>query len=161
MSIQETGAIPDDNLTQETKATTDKSRVYIIVALIVLVALVTGLVFAVIAMVNNPLQTETIRDIMIIFMAVESLLIGLILILLIYQLARLTTLLETEIRPILESTNETVNNLRGTTAFLSNNLVRPVIKANSSFSAIRQALNVLGLFRSNSGNDNGGRKNNV
>lgn len=109
-----------------------------------LVVLIAGLVLAVTAMVRNPEGTETIRDIVIIFVAAESLLIGLVLILLILQLARLTALLQNEVRPILDSTNETVNTLRGTSQFLSKNMVGPVIKVNSSVAAIRRAF---GMFR--------------
>jgi ABC-type spermidine/putrescine transport system permease subunit II len=127
-----------------------KQRAIIIGALLFLVVLIIGVVFAVISMVNHPDQTETIRDIVIIFMAVESLVIGLTLIVLIIQLAKLTTLLQNEIRPILDSTNETVQTLRGTTTFLSNNLVKPVIKANSTLAAVRQALGLIGISRSNS-----------
>jgi hypothetical protein len=99
-------------------------------------------------MVQNPAQTELLRDIVIILMALEFLLIGLALIVLIVQIARLTALLENEIRPILDSTNETLNTLRGTTTFLSDNLVQPVIKANSSFSAVRRAIDLLRFGRS-------------
>jgi hypothetical protein len=94
-------------------------------------------------MVRNPAQTETIRDIVIIFMAVEALIIGLVLILLIVQVARLTDLLRNEIKPILDSTNETLGTLRGTTRFLSDNLVKPVVKVNSSMAAVRRALNII------------------
>lgn len=106
--------------------------------------LITGLILAVSAMVQNPQGTETIRDIVIIFVAAESLLIGLVLVLLIVQLARLTALLQNELRPILDSTNETVNTLRGTSQFLTQNMVKPVIRLNSSVAAIRRAI---GLFR--------------
>lgn len=109
-----------------------------------LLVLITGLVLAVSAMIRNPEGTETVRDIVIIFVAAESLLIGLVLILLIVQLARLTALLENELRPILDSTNETVNTLRGTSQFLTKNMVKPVIRLNSSVAAIRRAI---GMFR--------------
>jgi len=125
-----------------------QQRLIIIGAVILLLILITGIVLAVIAMVNNPAQTETIRDIVIIFMAVESLLIGLTLVILIVQLARLTALLQNEVKPILDSTNETVNTLRGTTKFLSNNLVTPVMKANSTVSAIKQFLGIVNIGRS-------------
>jgi hypothetical protein len=139
------------NLTEE-KAQTDpttakQQRGIIIGAVLLLIILIAGIVLAVIAMVNHPDQTETIRDIVIIFLAVESLLIGLTLVLLIVQLARLTALLQNEIKPILNSTNETINTLRGTTQFLSNTLVKPVMKANSTASAIRQALEIVNIGR--------------
>ncbi|HLF80523.1 MAG TPA: hypothetical protein VI410_02050 [Anaerolineales bacterium] len=112
-------------------------------AVIVLALIVTGLVLAISAMVRNPDSTETVRDILIIFVAGESFLIGLALIVLIVQLARLTALLQNEVRPILESTNETVNTLRGTSQFLSDNVVRPVIKANGSLAAVRRVMDLI------------------
>ena len=112
-------------------------------AVIVLALIVAGLVLAISAMVRNPDSTETVRDILIIFVAGESFLIGLALIVLIVQLARLTAFLQNEDRPILESTNDPVNNLRGTRQFLSDNVVRPVIKANGSLAAVRRVMDLI------------------
>ena len=84
-----------------------------------------------------------LRDIAIILMAIESLFIGLALIILIVQIARLTNLIETEVKPILDSTNETVSNLRGTTKFLSDNLVEPVIKLNELMAVLQRVLDLL------------------
>ncbi len=103
-----------------------------------------GLIVATVAWLSsNPAQTETFRDIVIIFMAVESLLIGLVLIILVVQLSRLTALIQNEVKPILDSTNETIRTVRGTTTFLSENLVSPVIRINSSVAGIRRALKML------------------
>lgn len=132
---------------QEAAPEASRSTIWLVLGAILLVALVVGLVFAVIAMVRNPQQTETIRDIVIIFVAVEALLIGLALIVLVMQIARLTDLLRNEIGPILESTNETLGNLRGTSRFLSENMVKPVIKANSSLAAVRRVVELLGFRR--------------
>jgi len=121
-----------------------KQAAYIAGGGLLLLGLVAGLVLAVSAMVRNPQGTETIRDIVIIFVAAETLIIGVALILLLVQLARLTALLQNEIRPLLESTNETIASLRGTSEFLSQKMVAPVIKANSSVAAVRRAI---GLFR--------------
>lgn len=118
-------------------------RAYAIVGIIILVALLVGSGFAVAAMLRSPERTEVIRDIVIIFMAAEALIIGLALVLLIVQIARLTALIQNEIRPILLSTQETLDTVRGTTAFLSNNLVNPVIKANSSLAVVRRVLDLL------------------
>ena len=101
-----------------------------------------------IVMIKNPAQTETIRDIMIIIMAFESLIIGLALVILLVQLARLTNLLRYEIGPILEATNETIGSLRGTTRFLSDNLVSPVVKANSTIAAFKRAIELISFRRS-------------
>ena len=133
-------------LTEPENATSRRRRqaAYIAGGVVALVALIAALVLAVSAMVRNPQGTETIRDIVIIFVAAETLIIGVALILLLVQLARLTALLQNEIRPLLESTNETVASLRGTSEFLSQKMVAPVIKANSSVAAVRRAI---GLFR--------------
>lgn len=102
-------------------------------------------VLAVILLLQDAATTTTIRDIFIIFMALESLIIGVALIILIIQLASLINLLQNEIKPILDATNETVNTLRGTTQFLSENLVEPVMKLNSYLAALQRLLELVGL----------------
>lgn len=124
-----------------------RQRLIVIGAVVFVILLIAAAIGAALLMVANPEQTETLRDVFIIFMALEFLLIGLTLIILIIQVARLTALLQNEIQPILESTSETVKTLRGTTSFLSKNLVQPVVKANSSVAAVRRALE---LFRGGS-----------
>ncbi len=126
---------------------TPKQRAGLVAGVILVVALLAGAVMAVLWMARNPAQTETLRDVFIILMALESLVIGIALIVLIVQLARLTNLLQNEIKPILESTQETVSTLRGTTRFLSDNLVAPVVKVNSSMAAVRRILDLLHLGR--------------
>ena len=113
----------------------------IVVALIIFLALI-GL--AVFYLLQNEGTTARIRDIFIIFMALESLLIGAALVILIIQVANILNLVQNEIRPILESTQETVNTLRGTTAFLSENMVNPVIKLNSYLAGLRRVFELFG-----------------
>jgi uncharacterized membrane protein len=107
----------------------------IIVGAILLIALIVG---SVILLASPRTDTARVRDIFIIFMALESLLIGLVLIILVIQLARLINLLQNEIKPIMDSTNETVSTLRGTATFLSDNLVEPVIKLNEYLAGLKQ-----------------------
>lgn len=103
-----------------------------------------GLVTAIVLLVRaDAATTARIRDIFIIFMALESLLIGLSLVVLVVQVARLINLLQNEIRPILENTQEAVNTLRGTTAFLSDNLVEPVIKLNGYLAGLSRLLKII------------------
>ncbi len=121
-----------------------------ILVIIVALVILTGVIFAIVVMVNHPQETESIRDVVIIFVAVESLVIGLALILLIVQVARLTALIQTEIKPLIDSGNETVNTLRGTSQFLSDKMVQPVIKINSTFAAIQRAVDIVKSGRSKS-----------
>jgi len=119
----------------------------IIIAFMVLLALtITAIYF----LLQPSTDTARIRDVFIIFMALESLLLGLVLVILIVQLSRLINLLQNEIKPILESTNQTVSTLRGTTAFLSDNMVQPVIKVNEYVAGVQQALKTVGLYRGRS-----------
>ncbi|TFH34040.1 MAG: hypothetical protein E4G99_10305 [Anaerolineales bacterium] len=131
----------------DTQTSTVNVRLWTFLAAVFLLILIAGVVFAVIALVQNPATTENIRDIVIIFMAIESLLIGVALIVLVVQLARLTDLLVNEVKPILDTTNDTLSTIRGTTRFLSENFVRPVVKVNSSFAALRRAAELLRFRR--------------
>jgi len=126
----------------EEKGSTGKKIGLIIVALLVLGLVIVGLVL----LLQPGTDTARVRDIFIIFMALEFLLIGIVMIILIVQLARLTLLLQNEIKPILDSTNETANTLRGTTAFLSEHLVEPVLKMNQYLAGLNR---ITDFFKSN------------
>jgi ABC-type dipeptide/oligopeptide/nickel transport system permease component len=122
-----------------------RQRTIVITAVIVLVVLIAGIVAAIIGLLQPNTPTDKIRDIFIIFMALESLLIGVALIVLIVQFASLINLLQNEVRPILDATNETVNHLRGTAEFLGENVVEPVIKLNGYLAGMQRMLELLGV----------------
>jgi ABC-type uncharacterized transport system permease subunit len=92
----------------------------------------------------------TARDVAIIVLAAESILVGLALIFLIFQINSLIRLLKTEIKPLLESANETASTLRGTTTFISDKVVNPVISASSYVSSARQVLKIVTRWRKRS-----------
>jgi hypothetical protein len=118
-----------------------KTRVVLLVggSILFLGLFVAGIVF----LSLNPGPTVQIRDIFIILMALVSIVIGLALIILIIQLSVLINLLQCEVKPILNSTNETVSTLRGTVSFLSNNLVEPIIKLNEYLAGIKRLLDLM------------------
>ncbi|MEP7137011.1 MAG: hypothetical protein ABI904_18955 [Chloroflexota bacterium] len=89
--------------------------------------------------------TDKIRDVFIIVVALESLVIGVAMIVLVMQLASLINLLQNEVRPILKATSETVNNLRGTAEFLGENVVEPVVKLNGYLAGLTRMLELMGL----------------
>ncbi len=149
MTEKDTHTTSNTSMTAESApSSTSISPIWIVLGVVFFLVLIAGIVLAVTVMVKNPGQTETIRDIMIIFMAFVALIIGFALVILLVQLARLTNLLRYEIGPILEATNETIGSLRGTTRFLSDNLVTPVVKANSTFAALRRAIELVDFRRS-------------
>lgn len=127
---------------KETERRNRQTTITIIIAVIVFVALI-GL--AVFGLTRDASVTTNIRDIFIIFMAIESLVIGAALVILIVQIASLINLLNNEIKPILDATNETIATLRGTTQFLSENLIEPVMKLNSYLAGIQKMLEMIGM----------------
>lgn len=76
-----------------------------------------------------------IRDVMFIFLALEGILIILALTILIAQVARLVNLVQSEIKPILRNTQETVQYAKGTVEFVGKNLTQPVMTANTFMAA--------------------------
>lgn len=140
-NLRETIPLEDQSLIDEEPVKSPNKVGLIIGAVVVLGLLITGLIF----LLQPGTDTARVRDIFIIFMALEFLLIGIVMIILIVQLARLTLLLQNEIKPILDSTNETANTLKGTTLFLSEHLVEPVLKMNQYLAGISR---LVGLFKS-------------
>jgi hypothetical protein len=118
-----------------------------VVALIVgvLAVLAASLIGFIIYLLQPGTPTDKIRDIFIIVVALETLVIGAALIVLIVQLASLINLIQNEVRPILHAANETVNTLRGTAEFLGENVVEPVIKLNGYLAGLRRMLELLGI----------------
>lgn len=131
-------SLEEQNAENSAKAN-GKLWIIILVAALVLGLIVTAIVF----LSNADLDTTShIRDIFIIFMAFESIVIGVALVVLVVQISTLINLLQNEVKPILKSTKETVDTLKGTTEFLSTNLVEPVIKLNGYLAGMKQLLDI-------------------
>lgn len=84
-----------------------------------------------------------VRDIAIILIAVETLVVGAFLIVLIWEIRSLTKMLREEILPIINSADQTVRTVRTTTSFVSENLVQPVARLNGFFAGIAEALRII------------------
>lgn len=123
-----------------------KSAVGLIIGVVVVVLILVAAAVLLLRADND--TTGRIRDVFIIFMALESLVIGVALVVLIVQLATLINLLQNEVKPIIQSTNETVNTLRGTVAFISDNVTEPIIKLNVYLAGIKQFFDLMRPGRS-------------
>ena len=119
-----------------------RTMIGVIIGMIVLLILLGVSIFF---LLQPATPTDKIRDIFIIVVALESLVIGVALVVLIVQLASLINLLQNEVRPILKATTDTVNNLRGTAEFLGENVVEPVIKLNSYLAGLNRMLELMGI----------------
>ena len=89
------------------------------------------------------MELGTVRDIAIIVLAVESIVIGVVLTLLLCQLRDLTRLLQDEIEPILDSARETVGTVKGTTSLVSETIVSPAIKIGGFAAGLRRVAEVM------------------
>lgn len=100
------------------------------IGLIVVVVLpfIIGLLFALLA---DPVPTAQrfgiLRDVFIIILSLQGVLIIVALVVLILQITRLITLVQAEVQPILQNTQETVDTARGTAQFVSKNALSPLI----------------------------------
>jgi hypothetical protein len=132
---------------QEIQQSEQKSAVsstYVVIGVVVALLLGIGLIALVIWLSSNfPAEIQTIRDIFIIALALESCLFGIILMIMMVMLVRLVNTIEFEIKPILEQTNETIGTVKGTTTFVSQNVVNPVVKATGYVAGFRRGLKVL------------------
>ena len=135
--------LPEESADQQSPEEIKKQRAAIIGVSIGAILLLALIVLSVIYLLNPGTDTARFRDVFIIFMALESIVIGLVLIILVVQIARLINLLQNEIKPILDSTNETVSTLRGTTKFLSDNLAEPIIKLNEYFAGLQSFIKLI------------------
>lgn len=117
---------------------------YIVIGVIISLALMIGFfAFVLWAARYHAATIEALRDIFIIVLALESCLFGIALMILLVMVIRLVNMLEFEIKPILERTNETIGMVKGTTSFVSENVVKPMTTASSYAAGIRQGLKTL------------------
>ncbi|HSK88023.1 MAG TPA: hypothetical protein VK880_06700 [Anaerolineales bacterium] len=127
------------------KEAESRSRNIVIIVIVGVIVLLALLGIAIYFLLQPATPTDRIRDIFIIVVALESLVIGVALIILIVQLASLINLLQNEVRPILTATSETVNTLRGTAEFLGESVVEPVIKLNGYLAGMNRVIELMGI----------------
>jgi len=125
----------------ESKPPNNTRRNLIIAAVAIVVLALTAA--AIYGMATHPAATSVVRDMSIIALALVTLVIGLFLVILIFQLQSLISLLRDEIKPILDSANETANTVRGTTTFVSDAVVTPLIQVASVASGVKQTIRTL------------------
>jgi hypothetical protein len=134
---------PEELATQREAERKQKIIIASVITGIVLILALLGVAIYFLMQPGTP--TDKIRDVFIIVVALESLIIGAALVVLVIQLASLINLIQNEVRPILNATSETVNTLRGTVEFLGENVVEPVVKLNGYLAGLRRMLELMGI----------------
>lgn len=139
--IQETAPVelPEAGSDQQA-GLSNRQIIGIVLIVIVVLAIIAALIFG---MVTHPLLTSIIRDISIIVLALITIVMFLFISILIFQLQSLIVLLRDDIKPILDSTNETVSTVRGTTTFVSDAVVTPMIGVASFAAGVGQTFRTL------------------
>jgi hypothetical protein len=89
------------------------------------------------------MSVETLRDISIIILAVTTIVMQVILVLLLLEIISLSKMLKENIHPILQSADETLRTVRGTSTFVSDNVVSPVVRVSGFAAGVTEALRVL------------------
>ena len=86
------------------------------------------------------LRIQIIRDILVIALVLEGLLIILALVVLIIQIARLVNLVRDGVRPILDNTQQTVGSAKDTVQFVGQNIRDPIVQMRHYFGGMRAFL---------------------
>lgn len=92
-------------------------------------------------------RMQVIRDIFIILIGLELILIVASLAVLIVQIARLITLLKSETKPILENAQEATRSAKNTVDFVSTNVTQPIVRVSSFMAGARVMLRDVGGIR--------------
>jgi hypothetical protein len=117
---------------------------YVVLGVVAILAVAVLLIWLMVWLAGNfAAEIETIRDLFLIALGLTSCLTGIVMILLLVMVIRLVNMLEFEIKPILHKTNETLGTLRGTTTFVSRNVVGPVTTASSYMAGLRRGIATL------------------
>jgi hypothetical protein len=98
--------------------------------------------------------SAVVRDLAIIIVAIQTIVISILLGVLIWQIWQLTAMIQNEVKPIVDDTQATVNTVRGTATFLSDNMVHPVVR--SSRTLVRWQATLRALARDLQGPPSGG-----
>lgn len=115
---------------------------------LILLIFVLGVVLALIADPGpTAARIRLLRDIFIIVMALEAIVIIVALATLIVQIARLVNLLQNEVQPIIDNTREATDTARGTAQFVGSNLTEPFIKTSAFLAGARAFTRELGGIR--------------
>ena len=122
-----------------------KMVVIVIIAVVGIVALLGGAGFLLYR--SDPWVTTFLRDIAVIILAFETLMVifflGVMTVLLIYVILTL----EREIKPVLDAISETIYTVRGTTTFVSDTVVSPIIEVASIVGAVKGAVQAIAGLR--------------
>lgn len=87
--------------------------------------------------------SATVRDIAIILVALEILIMNALLVILIWQVWRLVKMISVEVKPVIKEGQETVGMVKGSAEFVSTSFISPLISTTSRLAGIVRSVNVI------------------
>lgn len=136
---QDIPATPDTTVPEEKSSGFDIKRVAIIGAgALVGVILLVFVIAILFATAGNEwaVAVQVVRDMMLTLLALTGILVIVAFAILIIQVARLVSLLQAEIKPVLENAQDTMRTAQVTIQFVSDNVAEPIIKASGFVSGV-------------------------
>jgi hypothetical protein len=95
---------------------------------IILLLFIISFVFAVANVQGAAEFFSVVRDVLIIVLMLQGILIALALVVLVIQVANLVNLLQSEIKPALNNLQDTLNTVKGSAQFVSESVASPLVK---------------------------------
>jgi hypothetical protein len=139
-SVPPVNRLPDETVTKtSTEKKNSRRTTYIGIG----VAVVLILIIASFVLMINGGVTGVVRDILIILLALESLVLVGLMVVLVIQMMLLVRLMREEVQPLITSAQETINSARGTTQFVSRKIVTPTAAAAGNIAQVRRMFQVL------------------
>lgn len=119
---------------------TTKQKIFLISGIAAVVLLTTLIL---IFLVTHPVVAGSVRDVFIILLAIQVFVLDVLMLVMLWQILKLLDYLIRELVPVINSLQETVGTVRGTTTFMSDNVVTPTIEVASKVAGIRRSVSVL------------------
>lgn len=116
---------------------TQKQKTLIGMGIAIAIAL---LIFILWYMITHPVFTAAVTNIWIIILALVVLVMNVFLIFMMWQIIRLIDFLLFELKPVLESLQETSSTVRGTATFVTDEVSSPIIDASAKAARVKGSL---------------------
>lgn len=121
----------------KTMQLTQKQKTLIGMGIAIAIAL---LIFILWYLITHPVFTAALTDVWIILLALVVLVMNIFLIIMLWQIIRLIDFLLFELKPVLESLQETSSTVRGTATFVSDEVSSPIIDASAKTARVKGSL---------------------
>jgi hypothetical protein len=121
----------------KTMQLTQKQKTLIGMGIAIAIAL---LIFILWYLLTHPVFTAALTDVWIILLALVVLVMNIFLIIMLWQIIRLIDFLLFELKPVLESLQETSSTVRGTATFVTDEVSSPIIDASAKTARVKGSL---------------------